>query len=100
MKKHFIVATLVLISASLFAQKDTQVIIETKSTGLVLTVGNNQRLVQSYLGKKLPATDYAQLKGGREVYLTAGMENQSEPAIRIVHADYNPSLELVYVSHT
>ena len=66
---------------------------------MVLTIGGNQRVHQSYLGKKLAATEYEQFKGGREVYLTAGMENQFEPAIRLIHADGNPSLELKYVSH-
>ena len=47
----------------------------------------------------MATTEYDQLKNGREVYLTAGMENQFEPAIRIIHADGNPSLELRYVSH-
>lgn len=81
------------------AQDIPPIIIETKSTALVLTVGNNQRLNQTYLGKKLEATAYSQLKGGFEAYLTAGMDNQFEPAIRMVHADGNPSLELKYVSH-
>ena len=66
---------------------------------MVLTIGGNQRVHQSYLGKKLAATEYEQFKGGCEVYLTAGMENQFEPAIRLIHADGNPSLELKYVSH-
>ena len=55
--------------------------------------------MQSYLGKKLAVAEYEKLNGGREVYLTAGMENQLEPAIRMVHNDGNPSLELLYVSH-
>jgi alpha-galactosidase len=82
------------------AQKTDQIILETKNISLVLSVGDNGRLNQSYLGKKLSnAADYATLTGGREVYLTAGMENQFEPAIRMVHADGNPSLELRYISH-
>lgn len=76
-----------------------QIIIETKNTQLILAVGNNQRVYQAHLGKKLSATDLAQLRNSREAYLTAGMENQFEPAIRMIHADGNPSLELKYVSH-
>jgi alpha-galactosidase len=76
------------------------IVLQTKNTHLVLTVGNNHRLYQSYLGARLTAAaDIEKLSGGREVYLTAGMENQFEPAIRLVHADGNPSLELEYVSH-
>src|SRR5215213_2921909 len=77
-----------------------RIVIETKNTELVLSVGNNKRLYQSYFGKKLAAADREQLRQQREAYLTAGMESQFEPAIRIVHADGNPSLELKYVSHT
>ncbi|HWI93059.1 MAG TPA: alpha-galactosidase [Flavisolibacter sp.] len=82
---------------SVFAQ-EKQVIIETKNTALVLHVASNKRVNQSYFGKKLQASEYPSLPGGREVYLTAGMENQFEPAIRMIHADGNPSLELQYVS--
>jgi alpha-galactosidase len=80
-----------------FAQR-RQIIIETENTSLVLNIEPSKRVTQSYLGTKLPASEYQPLQGGREVYLTAGMENQFEPAIRIVHADGNPSLELQYVS--
>lgn len=82
-----------------FGQATKPIVIETKNTAIVLTVANNQRLQQSYIGQKLGAADYNEMKGGREVYLTAGMENQFEPAIRVIHADGNPSLELKYVSH-
>ena len=85
---------------TLFAQQGKPIILETKNIALVLSVNNNQRLTQSYLGKKLSnSNDYSKQNGGREVYLTAGMENQFEPAIRMVHADGNPSLELKYISH-
>lgn len=86
------------LSCNLFAQAQ-QIIIETSQSALVLTVGGNQRVLQSYLGRKLAPAAYAALTGGREVYLTAGMDNQFEPAIRLVHNDGNPSLELKYVSH-
>jgi len=80
-----------------FAQKQ-RIIIETKNTSLVLNVESNKRVAQTYFGKKLSSSDYELMQGGREVYLTAGMENQFEPAIRMIHADGNPSLELQYVS--
>lgn len=100
MKKYITVTLALFLSAALTAQTVKPIIIETKNSLLVLSVGSNQRLTQSYLGKKLPAAEYEQLKGGREAYLTAGMENQLEPAIRMIHNDGNPSLELLYVSHT
>jgi alpha-galactosidase len=100
MKKYLYVALATIFSIHLYAQDNKQIIIETKNTALVLSIGSNKRVTQSYLGKKLTASEYTQLQGGREVYLTAGMENQNEAAIRMVHNDGNPSLELQYVSHT
>jgi alpha-galactosidase len=99
MKKCLVALIVFIQSFSIYGQTGKQIIIETSHTAMVLTVGNNQHVVQSYLGKKLAASDYAQLKGGREICLTAGMDNQFEPSIRIIHADGNPSLELRYSSH-
>jgi len=99
MKKLLSLSLALIFTFNLCAQT-RQILLETKNIALVLSVGNNQRVAQSYLGKKFSAAaDYAKLSGGREVYLTAGMENQFEPAIRMIHADGNPSLELRYVSH-
>jgi alpha-galactosidase len=99
MRNLQVIVILLLLSFQSVAQVSKPIIIETKNTAIVLTVAGNQRLLQSYIGKKLTASDYEQMKGGREVYLTAGMENQFEPAIRIIHSDGNPSLELKYSSH-
>jgi alpha-galactosidase len=100
MKRFFLLLSCAFIFFLSPAQNTKQIIIETKNITLVLSVAGNRRVTQSYLGKKLPANEYSQLNGGKEVYLTAGMENQNEAAIRMVHADGNPSLELNYVSHT
>lgn len=97
--KRLLFATTLLLYISLNAQLTTPIIIETKNAAIVLTAGNNMRVTQAYFGKKLPAIEYPQLKGGREIYLTAGMDNQFEPSIRMIHNDGNPSLELKYVSH-
>lgn len=90
--------TLLVLTA--FSQTPSPIVIETKNASLVFTVGKNNRLYQSYLGTRLANTEYAHVWGGAEAYLTAGMENLFEPAIRLVHADGNPSLELTYTSHT
>lgn len=75
--------------------------ISTENVDLIYRVGNNGRLYQSYLGKRLNhATDIAHLPQGSEAYLTHGMEDYFEPAIHIVHNDGNPSTLLKYVSHT
>jgi alpha-galactosidase len=97
---HLLPLLLVLANQQVFSQNNQPILIETNNTALVFTVNNNQRVIQSYIGKKLAPGDYKQLPGIREAYLTAGMENQFEPAIRMVHADGNPSLELKYVSHS
>lgn len=75
--------------------------VHTDRTDLIFKVGGNGRLYQSYLGQKLAdETDLVYLKQGKEAYLTHGMEDYFEPAIRILHNDGNPSLLLKYVSHT
>jgi alpha-galactosidase len=84
----------------LLAQPGGPITVQTRNTVLQLSVSGNKRLQQSYLGPKLPAAELATMGGGREAYLTAGMDNQFEPAIRVVHADGNPSLDLRYVSHS
>lgn len=77
-----------------------QIAIETEKISLVFTVGTNGRLYQSYLGKKLSAPSKALLSPGNgEAYVPSGGDNLFEPAVRMIHADGNPSLELVYESH-
>lgn len=73
--------------------------IKTKATDLIFKVGDNGRLYQSYLGQKLlDDSGLSELKRGREAYLSHGMEDYFEPAIRILHNDGNPSLLLKFVS--
>lgn len=83
------------------AQTGKQILIETENTALIYTIGNNQRLYQSYFGQKLnDSKEYGKLNATRhEAYIAAGMEDLFEPAIRIIHADGNPSLVLEYVNH-
>lgn len=74
--------------------------IGTAKTDLILRVGDDNRLRQVYLGPKLAnAADlehFANASGGTEAYVTHGMEDYFEPAIRVLHADGNPSLLLTY----
>jgi alpha-galactosidase len=105
MKKLFlklcVFASLILLVISSNAQTNQQIKIETKSISLVLSVKKNKRLYQVYLGEKLSnSNEYALLPDSRhEAYITAGMEDLFEPAIKLQHSDGNPSLELLYVSH-
>lgn len=88
------------IALNAFAQQDKQIIVETKHTSLIFTI-SGQKLYQSYLGQKLiSASDQNLLKSTRrEAYIGAGMGDLFEPAIRMVHGDGNPSLDLEYVAY-
>lgn len=104
MKKYSItlvyILLFILFSFYATAQTNKQIIIETKNTALIYTIGDNQRLYQSYFGQKLnDPNEYSKLSSTRhEAYIAAGMEDLFEPAIRIIHADGNPSLVLEYVN--
>jgi len=72
-------------------------IIETENTALVLSVANNHKLYQVYLGEKLKnAEDYKLLPILHEAYIPSGTDNLFEPAIKMLHNDGNPSLELLF----
>ena len=75
--------------------------ITTDGVSLIYQVDEkNGRLYQSYLGQKLThESDFSALPLGTEAYLTHGMEDYYEPAIRVLHNDGNPSLLLKYISH-
>src|ERR1700760_1013876 len=83
----------------LFAQK--QIDIHTAHSSLVFTVGTDQKLYQSYFGRRLSAASLGELAPafGVESFLTGGGHNLFTPAVRMVHGDGNPSLDLV-VSNT
>ena len=77
-----------------------QIVVETGSTSLVFTVGDNGRLYQSYFGKRLTdKSEYAMLPQGKEAYMTHGMEDYFEPALHITRSDGNPSTLLKYKRH-
>ncbi len=73
-----------------------KIFIETDNTALVYKIGKNKKVTQVYIGNKLSRPDYTDLNAGQEIYLTAGMDNQFEPAIRAIHNDGNPSLDLQF----
>ena len=81
---------------------DIIISVSTLNTDLVYKVnGRDRRLYQSYLGSKLD--NISELRQARDAehlaYATSGTDNLFEPAIRMIHNDGNPSLELKYVSH-
>ena len=116
MKNTLLVIVLATFCFSISAQESPMIRIETENTALILKVGKNQRLYQTYLGAKLlngsdfdavskentkkfavndgnPLIDLKHI-----VYPTFGTDNLFEPAIRMTHNDGNPSLELLYQS--
>lgn len=98
--KSILLVCLLVISAVLKANDKITIPISTNNTSLIFKVGQNGRLYQSYLGQNLKFdSDISQLPLGSEAYLTHGMEDYYEPALRILHTDGNPSLLLKYVSH-
>lgn len=94
------------------ASADKKIIrIATDNTDLVLEVGPNNRLYQTYLGPKLrheedlsnlswsqhAGSDGSVSTRGWEVYSTSGNEDFFEPALGITHADGNMTTYLYYV---
>lgn len=76
--------------------------LETVNTSLVLKVSSRDgRLYQSYFGPRLGSTgNFSQQRNESHLaYATFGTDNLFEPAVRALHNDGNPSLELTYISH-
>ena len=87
-ERLFFLICFLCISFMLKAADKPVIKISTENVDLIYRVGNNGRLYQSYLGKKLNhATDIAHLPQGSEAYLTHGMEDYFEPAIHKVNAE-------------
>ncbi len=101
MKKYFVLFFFIVCLNKAYGQTPRQIIVETREVTLLFSVDKNQKLYQSYLGKKVDPVTYKQIKPGRrEAYIPSGTDNLLEPAIKVTHADGNPSLELTYVKHT
>lgn len=87
-----------LVQISSFAQPDN-IIIKTRHVALVLKV-EKDHLCQIYLGKALKDDkEYESMisDGDNQAYSTFGTDNLFSAAIRVVHADGNPSLDLQFV---
>ena len=109
-KKRLLTLCFVLSVVNLSAQK---VIIPIATDGnlMLLQTDNNNRLRTIYFGKPLDnESDYSSVSDAyhfndanagiyNATYTPAGTWNFSEPAIEVLHADGNPSLELKYVSY-
>ena len=111
--KQLIVSAALLLSALQVGAAEKKVFrISTEQTDLIFQVGDNGRLYQTYLGKKLlndgdiqnfdwdiyAGTDASVSQRGWEVYSGSGNEEFFEPAIAITHNDGHNSTYLYYVS--
>lgn len=111
----FIFSAILMVAAAASAiagEGDKKVIrIATDETDLILEVGPNKRVYQTYLGKKLmhdsdienfswsqhAGSDGSVTTRGWEVYSTSGNEDYFEPALGLTHADGNMTTYLYYV---
>ncbi len=109
-KSIFWFSLISLISFQLKAQ-NVVIPIETDKHILLLQTDEDNRLMTTYFGARLNTSgEYSEAQEMFQfddsnagiyncAYTPAGTWNLSEPAIQVVHADGNPSLELVYDSH-
>lgn len=116
MKRFLLLLTIIYLPVQ--AQESSIIKIETEASALVLKVGKNKKLYQTYLGAKLNnSAEYEAVSKENtknfvvndgnplidlrhSAYPTFGTDNLFEPAIRITHNDGNPSLELEYQNHS
>lgn len=88
------------LSGNAMANEKRQIAIETKTFSLVYSAEEGGRLNQVYCGEKLSVSEeYQNAKTSHQAYIPAGMDDLFESAIRMVHHDGNPSLELLYTGH-
>jgi len=107
MKKQFFLILSLFIAVQVFAQPQPQdesvkqIVIETKHSALVYSVGKSKKVSQVYLGEKLNnAAEYRLQRNIHEAYIPSGTDNLFEPAIKMLHNDGNPSLELLFADQT
>lgn len=112
MKKILFAGALTLAALQMNAEESKVIRISTDQTDLILKVGENGRLYQTYLGEKLlheadvnrfswdihAGADGSISQRGWEVYSGSGNEDYFEPAVAITHNDGNTSTYLYYVS--
>jgi alpha-galactosidase len=118
MNRAFLIVFLAIFCFSAYSQDNPTIRIETENTALVLKVGKNQQVYQTYFGEKLvDAADYEAISRENTkrfavndgnplidlrhvAYPTFGTDNLFEPAIRMTHNDGNPSLDLQFQSES
>ncbi len=112
--KIFLMLLCMFLTIGVHAEDKKVIRINTADTDLLLQIGDNGRLYQSYLGEKLihdtdlqlmewnvhAATDGSVSKRGWEVYSCNGNEEYYEPALSVIHADGNRTTYLYYQKHS
>jgi len=100
MKFYFRTVFLLFIGFNTFIQAapDKTIAVQTLNTSLLFKVGDNNKLCQSYLGKRLEPADWASVRNSNdEALLTFGTSYVHQPALRVTHADGNTSTDLIFV---
>eukprot|EP01133_Synstelium_polycarpum_P002732 gene2732-3152_t len=94
----FILCLLLIFNLSADAQNNKPIVISTKSSSLVFKVNSRKKLEQVYFGARLlHEEELASLNAkSHDAFISGGMADQFEPAIRLSHADGNPSLDLQF----
>ena len=106
-----LILTYLLLSVINVSAQEVTIPIETQHNALVLQTDKDKNLKMVYFGAKLNnAKEYEQIPQmyhqsddsgiADDAYTPSGSTNLAEPAITVIHADGNTSLNLVYVSHT
>lgn len=112
MRKALFTLLAILTMAYAYAAEKKVIRISTDNTDLVLQVGDNGRLYQTYFGERLlhdadlqnftwyvhAGSDGSVSTRGWEVYAGSGAEDYFEPALAVLHNDGNPSTILRYQS--
>jgi len=101
MKKIALFLIAFIVSDFISAQTGDLISIATQSSELIYKIGKDQKLFQIYLGERVLNNSEFEMAGlpQHEAYIPFGGSDLFESAIRTIHNDNNPSLELRYVTH-
>ncbi|MBS1664797.1 MAG: alpha-galactosidase [Bacteroidetes bacterium] len=92
MRKHYFLLTIIFLTWSVVRAQE-RIDVHTRNMSLVFNVGADKKLYQSYMGSRIAAAAVP-ADTTVESYPQGGGSYLFEPAIRMVHADGNPSLDL------
>ncbi|MFN8255864.1 MAG: alpha-galactosidase [Bacteroidales bacterium] len=99
MHRLVVLISICLVINNVFSQD--LIVIDTKNNALVYQVQKNKKVGQLYLGPKISdKAEYSKINmQDHEIYMPFGTNNLFEPALRTVHDDGNPSVELLFESY-